>query len=271
MHKPKTHLRKASDEERAEAAQTEIDEGGLYGSLVGELNWIACNTRPDIAIAVSELGRHRAAPTKDHWNAARHLLRYLAGTRHLGITYGRPSTHERIGSEIIGFSDSDYASDPDTRRSRTGYVFILNGGAVSWQSKLQPTVAVSTTEAEYMASAFAAREAIWLGWLLREIWCKADKPIRLLVDNAGAEALAKNPIVSDRSKHFDVQFHFIREKVEEGELLVEHIPTDKQAADGLTKPLDRIAFERCRGFIGMHEPAAAQTTTPRGRVLEESD
>ena len=121
------------------------------------------------------------------------------------------STSER-GIRLLGYCDADYAGDLDTRRSTTGYVFILNGGAICWSSKRQPTVAASTTEAEYMASAYAVKEALWVRTLMRDLALDTGT-VEIMADNQSAIKLLKNPIVSMRSKHIDVIYHFAREKV----------------------------------------------------------
>ena len=143
-----------------------------YSELVGSLLYLSVCTRPDISQAVGVLARHMAKPSMEHWTAAKAVLRYIAGTLDCGITFRQSNT------AVAGYSDADYAGDTDTRRSTTGFVFILNGGAITWSSKLQPTVAVSTTEAEYMAAAQAVREALWLKKLLGDLGIKvASMPI----------------------------------------------------------------------------------------------
>ena len=134
-----------------------------YTHLIGSLLYLSVCTRPDIAQAVGALSKYMSEPTVVHWEAAKGLLRYVATTREQGIVYGRsPDT-------ILGFTDADYAGDLDTRRSTTGFVFILHGGAITWLSKRQPTVAASTTEAEYISAAQAVKEALWLRVLLADL------------------------------------------------------------------------------------------------------
>ena len=147
-----------------------------------------------------------AAPTFQHWQAARGVVRYLSGTVHTGISYGH------VVAPLVGYCDADFAGDVDTRRSTTGYVFVLNGGAISWSSRRQPTVALSTAEAEYMAAAHAIKEALWLRKLFADLRVPVDA-IDLRSDNQAAIALLKNPIASNRSKRIDVLHHFARERV----------------------------------------------------------
>ena len=189
---------------RDEGEPLDLEECG-YTNLVGSLLYLAVCTRPDIAQAVGALSKYMAAPTTVHWQAAKGVLRYVAGTMDYGITFGK-------GEGLLGYCDADYAGDLDTRRSTTGYVFILNGGAVCWSSKRQPTVAASTTEAEYMASAFAVKEALWIRTLMINLDLDPG-PVNIKADNQSAIKLLKNPVSSMRSKHIDVIYHFARERV----------------------------------------------------------
>ena len=149
-----------------------------------------------------------------------------------------------------GYSDADYAGDSDTRRSTTGFVFILNGGAISWNSRLQPTVAVSTTEAEYMASAQAVREALWLKKLLGDFGIKVGA-MPIYTDSQGALKLLKHPIASIRSKHIDVIHHFARERVSRKEVCFAYCSTDEMVADCFTKPLPVSKFMFCLSGMGV--------------------
>jgi hypothetical protein len=217
-----------------------------YSELVGSLMYLAVCTRPDIAQATGSLARYMANPSVIHWTAALGVLRYLAATQDHGILY-EPSYDS---DKIKGYADADYAGDIDTRRSTTGYVFILNGGAISWSSRLQPTVAVSTAEAEYMAAAFAVKEALWLRKLLMDLG-KGSEPIRIYGDNQSALKLIKHPIASLRSKHIDIVYHFTRERAARGEVKFEYIQTDDMVADIMTKPLPENKIEKFRNAMGV--------------------
>jgi ribonuclease HI len=202
-----------------------------YSTLIGSLLYLSICTRPDIAQAVGVLSKYMARPTTAHWAAAKGVLRYVAGTKDYGITYGG------IGdTKIIGYCDADFAGDIDTRRSTTGYVFTIGGGAVSWSSRRQATVAASTTEAEYMAAAAAVKEALWLRHLAADLKINAGT-ITIYGDNQGAIKLLKNPIASQRSKHIDVVYHFARERVARKEVEFIYIGTEEMIADMLTKPV----------------------------------
>jgi hypothetical protein len=159
-----------------------------YRELVGSLMHLSVTVRPDISFAVGALSRYLASPTMVHWQAAKGVLRYLAGTADYGITYGPGSL------ELVGYCDADYAGDIDTRRSTSGYVFVLNGGAISWQSKRQQTVAASTTEAEYMAAAAAVKEGLWLRKLLLDLGFDMGA-VSIMADNQSAIKLLRNPVM----------------------------------------------------------------------------
>ena len=213
-----------------------------YSELVGSLLYLSVCTRPDIAQAVGVLARHMAKPCLEHWTAAKAVLRYIAGTLDTGITF------RQTDSAVEGYCDADYAGDLDTRRSTTGFVFILSGGAITWSSKLQPTVAASTTEAEYMASAQAVKEALWLKKLLWDFGIQTGA-IKIYSDNQGAIKLLKHPIASIKSKHIDVIHHFARERVSRKEVVFEYCSTDVMIADCFTKALPTGKFRWC--CVGM--------------------
>ena len=215
-----------------------------YSELIGSLLYLSVCTRPDISQAVGALARYMAAPTVEHWQAALGVVRYLAGTGGLGITFG--------GSEVTleGYCDADYAGDTDTRRSTTGYVFMMYGGAVSWSSRLQATVAVSTVEAEYMSAAAAAKEALWFRKLGHDLGLDFGT-VKIYCDNQGSIVLLKHPIASQRSKHIDVIHHFVRERVARREIEYEYLNTNNMKADILTKPLTMTKFAKCKAEIGL--------------------
>jgi hypothetical protein len=216
-----------------------------YRELVGSLMYLAVCTRPDISQAVGALARYMSAPQKQHWDAARSLLRYIRGTTGFGICFGD-------GGGLQGYCDADYAGDIDTRRSTTGFVFTLNGGAVSWSSRLQPTVAVSTAESEYMSAASAVKEALWLKKLLTALG-RDVAPVHMFCDNQAAIKLIKHPIASMRSKHIDVHHHFVRERVARGEVVFEYCSTSDMVADCLTKALAVGKFHSCLAGMGVGE------------------
>lgn len=217
-----------------------------YLSAVGSLMYAMLGTRPDIAFAVGLLGRFANDPSESHWTAVTHVFRYLAHSRDLQITYGSGYR------EMQGYSDSDFAtSDPGKRRCTSGYVYTLWGGAISWQSKRQPSVALATGDAEYIGLAQAARETVWLRQLLTELGLSQCAATILYGDNRASLALSQNPIGHSRSKQIDIRYHFLRELVERDVIITKYTPTASMIADGLTKPLGRGALEVSLDSFGL--------------------
>ena len=184
-----------------------------------------------------------SAPTQEHWDAAHGILRYLKGTRDYRLVFGGDL-------DLVGYCDSDYAGNVNSRRSTTGYTFLLAGGAISWCSKLQATVSTSTCEAEYIAAATATKEALWLRKLLSDFGLNAS-PVLINSDNQGALAIIKNPVTSARSKHIDVAHHFVRERAARREVDFQYCATDLQVADIFTKALPTSKFHTCRRSLGL--------------------
>ncbi|KAL4337997.1 hypothetical protein AHAS_Ahas12G0166100 [Arachis hypogaea] len=215
-----------------------------YASAVGSLMYAMICTRPDIAQAVAVVSRFMADSGKEHWNVVKRILKYIKGTLNVALYFG--------GSEFIvnGYVDSDFAGDLDKRKFTTGYVFTLARGAVNWLSKLQIVVALSTTEAEYMAATQACKEAIWIQRLIEELGHKQQK-ISVYCDSQSALHIARNPAFHSRTKHIGVQYHFIREVVEEGSVDMQKIHTKDNLADAMTKPINTEKFEWCRSSYGL--------------------
>ena len=229
---PHTTLSAESDDIISEV-DTSIDLS-RYRELVGSLNYLANTVRADISFAVGQLSRYLAKPRPHHWHAATHCLKYLKGTADLGVTYNGDVDNKNV---IIGYADSDYAGDKSNARSTSGYVFMLNGAAISWRSQRQSVVAQSTAEAELMSASLAAQEAIHLRMLLGEMGLKQG-PIKIYEDNQPCIKIAENPINSDRTKHIHVRFFFVRERVQRNEIQLEYKPTNEMVADCLTKSLE---------------------------------
>ena len=227
-----------SDEEKAEMDKLP------YASAVGSLMYAMIATRPDIAFAVGVVSRYMSNPGKKHWEAVKGIMRYLKATKSLRICY------ESQDLSVRGYTDSDYAGDLDKRRSTSGYVFMLAGGAVSWQSRLQDCVTQSTTEAEYVAASEACKEAIWLGRLVADLGIKVEMP-ELHCDSQSAIQLAKNPVFHAKTKHIDVKYHFIREVLEDKQLQLVKVHTTDNPADLLTKGLPGESFVHCRELLGI--------------------
>lgn len=216
-----------------------------YRELVGSLMYLASSTRPDIAFAASYLGQFNNCYSEEHWRAAKRVLRYLRGTINLGINYGATS------GVIEGFVDADWGSCVEDRRSYTGYIFLCNGGPITWEAKKQHTVALSTTEAEYMALTESVKEAIYLQRFLREIGFGKLADLKISCDNRSALKLAENPTFHARSKHIDIRHHFVRDVLRDKRVIIEYVPTDKQVADFLTKGLSKTKHSHCVDSSGL--------------------
>ncbi|CAM8989664.1 unnamed protein product [Rhodiola kirilowii] len=220
----------------------------LYRSIVRSLRYLT-HTRPDLAYSVGIVSRYMEFPTTEHMAAVKHILRYVKGTLDLGCFYQKKKGEEEL--HLVGYSDSDMAGDVDDRKSTTGVAFFMGSSLISWMSQKQKVVALSSCEAEYIAAATAACQGVWLERLLGDLLSRSTSKVVLNIDNKSAISLCKNPVHHDRSKHIDTRFHFIRECVEEGKIVVKHVSTNDQLADILTKPLGRLKFLEMKGRIGM--------------------
>ncbi|KAL9238891.1 hypothetical protein vseg_013261 [Gypsophila vaccaria] len=227
-----------------------------YRMLVGSLQYLFL-TRPDIAFAVNKLSQFMHQPTTTHWQALKRLLRYLQGTPHFGI-----NIYKQSPLNLHAFSDSDWAGDKDDYLSTGAYIVYLGKNPISWSSKKQRTVARSSTEAEYRSIANAAAEMTWLRNLFSEIRLVTTTTPTIFCDNNGATSLSANPVFHSRMKHLALDYHFIREKVQSGELRVARVANDDQLADVLTKPLARQRLTLLLSKIGL---------TPRPSILRGHD
>lgn len=232
-----------SEEGRAEMASVP------YASGVGSIMYGMVCSRPDLAHAVSVISRFMADPGQPHWKALKWTLRYLNGTLANGLKFKRAQQGEVA---VKGYVDSDYAGNIDTRKSLTGYVFTLYGTAVSWKSVLQSVVALSTTQAEYIALAEAVKEAMWFRGIIDELGITQDS-ITIYCDSQSAIHLSKHQVYHERSKHIDVRLHFIRDVIESKEVKVEKIASEENPADALTKSLPFGKFKHCLDLIGFEE------------------
>lgn len=222
-----------------------------YRQAVGCLMYIMIATRPDISHAVITVSKFLENPGIKHWTAVKRILRYLKGTTKLRLVYRRKLKHTSF--KIEAFTDSDYANDVDNRRSVTGYIIKLNNCTISWRSKKQTSVALSTTGAEYMAISMTTQELIWLYNLLTHLVPKEqiEMPINLFSDCQGAIKLAKNFSYSGRTKHIDVRYHFIREHIQSQLIKLSYINTNDNTSDLFTKPLTEIKFVQFRKKLGL--------------------
>jgi hypothetical protein len=215
-----------------------------YREAIGSLMYAALGTRPDISFAVSFLAQFMQNPGRPHWEAVKRVFRYLKGTKDMCLTIGG----KKKGLEA--FSDADWASQ-EHRHSISGYVFTIDGGAVSWSSKKQGIVALSTTEAEYIAATHAAKEALWLRMFLAEIARPLTRPITIHLDNVSAISITKNDEYHPRTKHIDIRYHFLRHSVQQGLIHVDYVATDDMAADAFTKALPRHKVLHLNTLIGL--------------------
>lgn len=273
-----------------------------YQRAIGSIMYVMLGTRPDLAYAVSTLSKYCINPGPKHSRAVQRVFRYLRKTKDFGITFGgapNPAVQEAIrqdatGKELskgitgvtaFGFTDSDWAGDKDSRKSTSGYLYTLYGGAISWKSAKQPIVATSSTEAEYIACTDAAKEGLWLRRIMAEIRGESaresmeysheteaqklfrslsiksspvqkpgkqpTRPQIILADNQGAIKLSKNPQHHNRTKHIDVKYHFVRESCKEGLIQLVYIATGEMVADILTKSLPRDRHEKHMKGMGL--------------------
>ena len=224
--------------------------GGVpYREAVGSLMYLMTGTRPDLAFAIRRLSQYVSSPCKHHWIALKRVLRYVRGTSDYGILYHGNDIDKLT---LDGFYDADWGGSRNDRKSTAGYVFKMYGGAISWCSRKQSVVALSSTEAEYMSMCQATKEDISLAYILAHLPpVKHKLPVTVKVDNQGAICTANNNTSSRRTKHVDIQYHFIRDAVSEGKVKFEYCPTEHMAADVLTKALLRVQFGRFREMIGV--------------------
>jgi len=262
---PGTKLRKES------VALLSQQDSTLYRSIIGSIMYPMLASRPDLSYAVGAVSQFSGAPSVDHLAALHRILRYIRGSAHLQLHLTRCSALEATpkatpltkphypkilwDTEINGYSDSDWAGCLDSRHSTGAYIFLAGHLPVSWWSNKQATVALSSTEAEYMALTHATKEAIWLHFLLSEILDRQYKnlpSITIFADNQGCIELVHNPEYHARTKHIDSQHHFVREKVEGGEVSLEYTPSGVMVADCLTKAVPREKFVQHHASMGIY-------------------
>ena len=219
-----------------------------YASAIGSIMYAMTCTRPDISFALSVTSRYQGDPGMEHWKAVKRILKYLRSTKDMFLIYGGDKE-----LAVKGYTDASFFTDPDDYKSQSGYVFILNGGAVSWKSSKQDTVADSTTEAEYLAAGEAAKEGVWMKAFITELGVvpSALGPMEIYCDNNGAIAQAKEPRSHQKNKHVSRKYHLIRQFVGEGEIRLCKVHTDMNVSDPLTKTLALAKHVQHREAIGV--------------------
>jgi hypothetical protein len=238
-------VRLSSEQAPASATECAIMRDMPYREAIGALNWAALSTRPDIAFAVMTVARFASNPGPVHWEAVKQIFRYLAGTRNLWLSYGESKR------TLEGYADVD-GSMAEDRRTITGYAFLVDGGAVSWSSKQQEIVSLSTTESEYVAAMHGGKEALWLRSLISEVFGTLQEPTTLFSDNQAAIALTRDHQYHARTKHINVRYHWIHWVVEKGAIKVIYCPTDDMVADALTKALPSAKVKHFAAGLGLH-------------------
>ncbi|KAF7568846.1 hypothetical protein PtrM4_112490 [Pyrenophora tritici-repentis] len=223
-----------------------------YQQVIGSLMFAMVLTRPDIAFTLGKLSQYMSDPAEHHGHALKNLLRYLRSTVTMKLRYGPGGVH----SQFVIYSDADWASDMVDRKSVSGSTAMFYGGPISWSSKKQRSVATSSCESEYIALSTCCKQGQWIAQMFRDLGFpkyigKDTNKVQMLGDNQGAIALTKNPHLHERSKHIDVCYHFIRDLAEQGKLDVAYVPTVDMVADGMTKPLQRVAFEKFKNQLGV--------------------
>jgi hypothetical protein len=217
-----------------------------YRRLIGSLLHLTY-TRPDLSYSVSVLSQFSSAPRQSHWKAAIRVLRYLTSTLEHGLSF-------RGGIELVGYSDADWAGDIDSRRSTSGYCFMLGSSLISWKSKKQNSVATSSTEAEYRAYLDTCCELLWTMQLLYHIGVSQNSPIQIFNDSQSARALAHSSAFHGRTKHIEVHYHFVRELVQSQVINLVYCPSHENVADLFTKPLPRQSIDHLLDRLNVGPP-----------------
>ncbi|GKB35005.1 retrotransposon protein, putative, ty1-copia subclass [Tanacetum coccineum] len=221
-----------------------------YASVVGSIMYAMTCTRPDVSFALSMVSRHQHNPGEGHWTIVKNILKYLRNTKDMFLVYGG---EEEL--RVPGYCDASWQTDKDDSRSQLGWVFLLNGGVVTWKSLKQDTVADFTCESEYIAACEASKEAMWMKNFIGDLGVVpiVQDPIEIFCDNESAVALTKEPKDQRKSKHIERKYHFVRSKVEEGHVIVKHIRSEDNPADPFTKALAKYEDDEHARSIGLKD------------------
>lgn len=226
-----------------------LTDNTAYQKLIGSLLYVAVNTRPDIAASVSILSQRVCAPRQEDWNGLKRVVKYLKGTANLKLTLGDKQSNEMI----CGYADANWAEDRFNRKSNSGYIFKVFGGPVSWACRKQNCVALSSTEAEFIALSEACQEAVWIKRLLTEMHLDIKLPINIFEDNQSCLNLIKEEKLSNRTKHIDTRYNFVKDYIEKKIVSCTYCSTERMVADILTKPLPATKHLKLRKLCGLHD------------------
>jgi Reverse transcriptase (RNA-dependent DNA polymerase) len=240
-----TQVHLSSEQVPASAAEHAVMRNVPYCEAVGALNWAALSTHPDIPFAVATVARFATNPGPVHWEAVKRIYRYLAGTQELWLSYGE------TWRALEGYTDAD-GSMAEDRHAISGYAFLIDGGAVSWSSRCQEIVSLSTTESEYVAATHGMKEALWLRSLLTEVFGSLADPTVMFSDNQSTIALARDHQYHAHTKHINVCYHWIRWVIEQGSVRLVYCPTDDMVADALTKALPSTKVKHFAACLKLH-------------------
>jgi transposase InsO family protein len=260
---------RSDQSEQTEQEQQPCDRQ-LYMEITGTVMYAACAARPDIAFAAHRLASNMQTPTERDMVAAKRVLRYLSGTRSIGLIFGGKSEQNRSAAatesrgfaaqqvSVCAYADADWASDKADRKSVTGWISKLNGDLISWSSKKQRTIALSTCEAELYAEAAAIQEVLWLRGMLKELGLRVETGSTIHGDNQSAIAVSKNGIKGERTKHIDIKYRFVTETIDSGKVQLKWIATTEQQADLFTKALAKPVHDKLRDQLMSVGPAPQQ-------------
>ena len=223
-----------------------------YKESIGALLYLSTRTHPDISYAVGMLSRRSANPSVSDWKALKRVMRYIAGTENLALKFKHQSNEE---FKLAAFSDADWAGDAKDRKSTSGMVITVNGSIVAWASKKQTSIALSSTESEYIALSQCGKEVKWFRQILEELGMKVNGPTVLFEDNSGAISWASG---SKRTEHVDIKFHYIRDLVENAVVTMKYCPTERMIADVMTKAFSATRFEHLVNLMGMKRDALSR-------------
>lgn len=240
----------ASEKLTKVTSTTEVKNEKEYRSIVGSLIYASISTRPDITHAVNMVSRYMHEPGQQHMIAAKRVLRYLSDSSDYGLLY-KCNVNKYTNNEvnIVGYCDADWGGDIDDRKSTTGYCIYVNECLVSWNSHKQPTIALSSAEAELMSACDVIKEIMWIKQLLCEMKCEVNTPIIVNIDNQSAMKIAENDIDHGRTKHIDIKYHFIKQHIKDKTIQLKWVSTQSQIADILTKGLSYETYNKFRSMM----------------------